>query len=846
MTSKVKSNGSPIPNPNPLGGYQTPPFKPVPSSSSSSSASSTPISDRQPPLPFAPAGSSMKQWVSPLHVDCHFPLSVFLSTMKGLALHPERNTTFILRADRLPSTSTTAKPAATGTGDHSSSAKDESVPGLDLVEDIKLRLLPRQPRRDGKLDQVCLFYRSKEDGHGHGLSDHPGHARVDNIKGKAREHGSVYRGDGAVAPGPGPGLKWGLDKGLVVMIPLVSTRSEIPYYHPPVRKIAFYYQSIIHDNPSTSSSSPDDEEDGQVDGEASEGIKGKEGSAALDEDSEVNEGVSETIKGRISIHYLPFDDDDDNNGPGSDSGSGELPEQLQRTSLAGGSALGMRRTSVGNIPKRSSPLAGPSVNLGSSGPSKHEPKASAAPPLQTETSEQPSLLQPVLPAASHSPRARTKPSPSMAGMSSLSFLPKHLSTPHSILSSDESDAEPNEQANDTSPIPKNTGKPPAPVSEDRLYRTCLGLLERVYKHGYGQLVGYQKRRVHDVIVPRDNFQDLYLVLKERHKHLDSRTSKPGMINTKLEDVKRHVWKNTSLPIVSTDDPSLPSSSSGMDVSVWGQQDVAIAAFLMLLWKDMYPARARAPLPADGYSIIDELDEKREWDAWGRPEGGFIDLGCGNGLLVHILISEGYNGKGYELRSRRTWPSYPAKTQESLVELPIDPPSWFPDTIDEWKSETWSSKGDCVIKENTFMIGNHSDELTPWLPLLSLIPSEPVPHLSLPCCLHNLDSAFDVLQYTAPDHPHTLEGGFENGLEPGVSRYKSYLMWLGYCGLKAGWQWEKEGLRVPSTKGWGIIARKRWTKGKEDDRECRIWALEQVNQVKARGAFKVREKEGKEH
>lgn len=31
-----------------------------------------------------------------------------------------------------------------------------------------------------------------------------------------------------------------------------------------------------------------------------------------------------------------------------------------------------------------------------------------------------------------------------------------------------------------------------------------------------------------------------MILKDRHRHLDSRAQKPG--STKVEDVKRHVWK----------------------------------------------------------------------------------------------------------------------------------------------------------------------------------------------------------------------------------------------------------------------------------------------------------------
>lgn len=72
------------------------------------------------------------------------------------------------------------------------------------------------------------------------------------------------------------------------------------------------------------------------------------------------------------------------------------------------------------------------------------------------------------------------------------------------------------------------------------------------------------------------------------------------------------------------------------------------------------------------------------------------------------------------------------------------------------------------------------------------------------------------------------------------------MWLGWVGLKCGWEWEKEGLRIPSTRGWGIVGRKRWAKDEKDLRECREWAMEQVEQVRARGAFKVRVKEGKDH
>ena len=157
-------------------------------------------------------------------------------------------------------------------------------------------------------------------------------------------------------------------------------------------------------------------------------------------------------------------------------------------------------------------------------------------------------------------------------------------------------------------------------------------------------------------------------------------------------------------------------------------------------------------------------------------------------------------------------------------------------------------------------------MQPWIPLLSLLPSTPSPYLSLPCCAHTLDAKFTKTVFNPPAHAHSPAGGFDDGLEPGASRYKAYTMWLGYTGLLCGWLWEKESLRIPSTRGWAIVARRRWTKGAGEvgadgenvngkygdtakevtDRACRAWALEQVNGVRARGAFAVRAKEGKDH
>lgn len=48
--------------------------------------------------------------------------------------------------------------------------------------------------------------------------------------------------------------------------------------------------------------------------------------------------------------------------------------------------------------------------------------------------------------------------------------------------------------------------------------------------------------------------------------------------------------------------------------------------------------------------------------WGNKPQKFVDLGCGNGLLVHILNSEGHHGIGYDLKSRKIWKMYPCAKQ----------------------------------------------------------------------------------------------------------------------------------------------------------------------------------------
>lgn len=67
---------------------------------------------------------------------------------------------------------------------------------------------------------------------------------------------------------------------------------------------------------------------------------------------------------------------------------------------------------------------------------------------------------------------------------------------------------------DVVPLPGTTTDP-----NSRLYRTCLALLDTLDRYGWGAMTNYKKRVLHDCLVPREAYQDLYLIMRERHKHL---------------------------------------------------------------------------------------------------------------------------------------------------------------------------------------------------------------------------------------------------------------------------------------------------------------------------------------
>jgi tRNASer (uridine44-2'-O)-methyltransferase len=282
------------------------------------------------------------------------------------------------------------------------------------------------------------------------------------------------------------------------------------------------------------------------------------------------------------------------------------------------------------------------------------------------------------------------------------------------------------------------------------------------------------------------------------------------------------------------------------------QDIGIATFLMLLWKDTYgpetipPDPAPVAAPNTPEAQAPSTPDAEPWRRWPRPPGGFIDVGCGNGLLTHILISEGYAGYGFDLRARTSWTHYPQATQSHLHVRALDPTaptrvlpmkhhqqnlrdpissSQPPDTgnnndddeeEEEANSTTYnggsgSSHGcvedpDVPLPTGCFLIGNHADELTPWMPPLATryLASG---YLSIPCCAWTFDARFDRsrdVPFCAVDTESLNLGGEGAAAAASSSSYSLYRVWLAALSVHCGWAVEVEMLRIPSTRNWAIV------------------------------------------
>ncbi|KAF3942385.1 hypothetical protein ABW19_dt0206035 [Dactylella cylindrospora] len=327
------------------------------------------------------------------------------------------------------------------------------------------------------------------------------------------------------------------------------------------------------------------------------------------------------------------------------------------------------------------------------------------------------------------------------------------------------------------------------INIDRRSRMLNKLLEVMRKHFSNP--EYTKRVNHDTIISRERYQSTYQNLKAKHADRLCRIFESNGYRGK--------------------------GCRELDKLF---EELGIASFCICLWEEIYY------MPGSSYTegCTSESPPK-------RPFGGFVDLGCGSGVLADILIEEGWLGYGIDARRRRVWDSYDEKVQSRLFEsilIPYLVEEGYSSQQVSVRTDTRSSlqariptvqssypmhgtplepfyrlPGESQLRhcgmfpEGTFLICNHGDQLTAWTPLLAT-PNR-CPFLVIPCCSFNLAGK----RFRAHQGSHLLQGAQKQAK---MSTYQSLITYIeGLC-LDMGVVPEKEWLRIPSTRNRAILGR----------------------------------------
>ncbi|KAI7898365.1 uncharacterized protein BX663DRAFT_525074 [Cokeromyces recurvatus] len=265
-------------------------------------------------------------------------------------------------------------------------------------------------------------------------------------------------------------------------------------------------------------------------------------------------------------------------------------------------------------------------------------------------------------------------------------------------------------------IPFNTNQ--VAVLDTKMQYALKTILHKLFKWCIQKRLGYKKKGHHDVLVPKEAYQTMYQTMKTKYG--------PQLVAnwTEKTDPKKFVY-----------------------------EDIAIASYLLCLWKE------------------EEIKNKR------KPT--FVDLGCGNGLLTFLLVSEGYEGYGIDIASRKIWSALCKNQKKNMLRV---------ETL--YPAET-------VYPEAEWLIGNHADELVPWIPIIASKSGEDCKFIVIPCCFYGLDGTRSI------SLPNTKD----------VGKYKAYTDYITDIATKVGYKCEQDCLRIPSTKNIAIVGR---TKQKVND------------------------------
>ncbi|KAI3386416.1 hypothetical protein SNEBB_000923 [Seison nebaliae] len=158
-----------------------------------------------------------------------------------------------------------------------------------------------------------------------------------------------------------------------------------------------------------------------------------------------------------------------------------------------------------------------------------------------------------------------------------------------------------------------------------------------------------------------------------------------------------------------------------------------------------------------------------------------DLGCGNGLVDGFLSGHVKRVRGIDVQRRKIW--------STLTEM-----------FSKIELEIGTIEANSTFEDGTFLIGNHCDELTPWIPLFacrSLMKSrnDQIRFLIIPCCFWGWNGKYEKQRKIMGNGNHSL--------------YHSYIRYIQDICLKCGIRTFIDKLRIPSTKNfclYGIVKR----------------------------------------
>lgn len=361
---------------------------------------------------------------------------------------------------------------------------------------------------------------------------------------------------------------------------------------------------------------------------------------------------------------------------------------------------------------------------------------------------------------------------------------------------------------------------------ERPIRIAYRLLNTARKHSTGVMNGYQKRVNHDLVVSKTAFQDRYISLKQKYAKV--------LVDNWNEstDPRKHVFEDIAIAAFliefwtkiykKKDSFEFRDLGCGNGLLVYilsmeGYKGIGIDARARKSWRG-YPSDIQSKLKEQ---VIIPSVLLRPHPAIRSMAPHLTD----NGMVFRVPISNNNSTNNTNKSTKKRNPNYKAEqklksdeqnnndnndsdnnnkqdgeitnkdTDDSNSDYEETNENKIPMVACYTSSDLLSSPfvNTAEFPKNTFIIGNHSDELTCWIPLLGF------PFLVIPCCSHNLNG--DKIRFNTNKK---MQHNNKVTAYSSSSRYAALVDHVEEIATMAGWKIEREMLRIPSTRNAAVI------------------------------------------